>query len=190
MITVKGKDGGNVYPPGTIRDLLIMDIVEGQSFNLSFTSPGDDLNTGNLTHYIIFFSANRTDLDNLTPTSTISNITTDMLSHNTSMESVPPFTKVNLRVDKDKLLTMADTEYSFRVLAVDSGDKTSKSNVVVSSLGDIYQVYFTSHYNLNNISVLLIGGRKEKEAVRWGNCWNCDWNSVRCAHGSWWSFLA
>ena len=190
VITVKGKDGGNVYPPGTIRDLLILDIVEGQSFNLSFTSPGDDLNSGNLTQYIIFYSANRTHLDNLTPTSTISNITTDMLSHNTSMESVPPFTKVNLRVDKDKLVTMADTEYYFRVLAIDSGEKTSKSNVVVSSLGNIYQVCLTSHSNLHNMSVLFIGGGKEKEAVRWGNCWNCDWNSGRCCHGCRWSFLA
>ena len=140
MITVKGKDGGNVYPPGPIRDLVIMDIVEGQSFNLRFTSPGDDLNTGNLTQYIIFYSANRTDLDNLTPSSTVSNITTDMLSHNTSMESIPPFTKVNLRVDKEKFVTMKDTEYSFRVLAIDSGDKTSKSNIVVSSLENVYQV--------------------------------------------------
>ena len=140
MITVKGKDGGNVYPPGPIRDLVILDIVDGQSFNLSFTSPGDDLNTGNLTQYMIFYSANRTDLDNLTPTSTISNITTDMLSHNTSMESVPPFTKVNLRVDKEKFVTMEDTEYSFRVLAIDSGDKTSKSNIVVSSLENVHQV--------------------------------------------------
>ena len=140
VITVKGKDGGNVYPPGPIRDLVILDIVEGQSFNLSFTSPGDDLNTGNLTQYMIFYSANRTDLDNLTPTSTISNITTDMLSHNTSMESIPPFTKVNLRVDKEKFVTMEDTEYSFRVLAIDSGDKTSKSNIVVSSLENVHQV--------------------------------------------------
>ena len=140
MITVKGKDGGNVYPPGPIRDLVILDIVDGQSFNLSFTSPGDDLNTGNLTRYMIFYSANRTDLDNLTPTSTISNITTDMLSHNTSMESIPPFTKVNLRVDKKKFVTMEDTEYSFRVLAIDSGDKTSKSNIVVSSLENVHQV--------------------------------------------------
>ena len=78
MITVKGKDGGNVYPPGPIRDLVIMDIVDGQSFNLSFTSPGDDLNSGNLNKFIVFYSKNKTELQNLTPSSNVSSITQDM----------------------------------------------------------------------------------------------------------------
>ena len=164
---MKGNDGSNVYPPGPIRDLAILDIVEGQTFNLSFTSPGDDLNTGNLTQYIIFYSSNRTDLDNLTPASIVSNITTEMLSHNTSMESIPPFTKVNLRVDSNKLVTMAETEYSFRVLAIDSGEKTSKSNIVVSSLGNIYQVTtrcLNNYYCYYYTNILILSRRIRKKS--------------------------
>ena len=96
---MKGKDGSNVYPPGPIRDLAILDIVEGQTFNLSFTSPGDDLNSGILHKIIVFYASNKTDLTNLTPTSNVGNITQDMLSSNTSMESLPPFSKVNLQIE-------------------------------------------------------------------------------------------
>ena len=48
---MRGKDGGNVYPPGPIRDLVILDNIEGETFNLSFTSPGDDLNSENLNKF-------------------------------------------------------------------------------------------------------------------------------------------
>ena len=95
---MKGKDGNNVYPPCPIRVLAIMGIVEGQTFNLSFTSPGDDLNSGILHKIIVFYASNKTDLTDLTPSSNVGNITQDMLSSNTSMESLPPFSKVNLQI--------------------------------------------------------------------------------------------
>ena len=138
MITVKGKDGGNVYPPGPIRDLVILEIVDGQTFNLSFTSPGDDLNSENLNKFIVFYSKNKTDLQNLTPSSNVSTITQDMMSSNTSMESIPPFSKVILNIECDKFET--NEEYSFRVLAVDTGLKTSKSNIVFLAPNNIFQV--------------------------------------------------
>ena len=135
---MKGKDGGNVYPPGPIRDLVIIDIVDGQTFNLSFTSPGDDLNSENLNKFIVFYSQNKTDLQNLTPSSNVSTITQDMMSSNTSMESIPPFSKVILNIESNKFDT--NEEYSFRVLAVDSGLKTSKSNIVFLAPNNIFQV--------------------------------------------------
>ena len=135
---MKGKDGGNVYPPGPIRDLVILDIVDGQTFNLSFTSPGDDLNTGNLNKFIVFYSQNKTDLQNITPSSNVSTITQDMMSSNTSMESIPPFSKVILNIESIKFDT--NEEYSFRVLAVDTGLKTSKSNIVFLAPNNIFQV--------------------------------------------------
>ena len=138
MITVKGKDGGNVYPPGPIRDLVILDIVEGESFNLSFTSPGDDLNSGNLNKFIVFYSKNKTELQNLTPSSNVSSITQDMLSSNASMESIPPFSNVILNIESNNFDT--NTEYSFRVLAVDSGLKTSKSNMVFLAPNNVFHV--------------------------------------------------
>ena len=138
VITVKGNDGGNVYPPGPIRDLVILDVVEGESFNLSFTSPGDDLNSGNLNKFIVFYSKNKTELQNLTPSSNVSSITQDMLSSNASMESIPPFSNVILNIESNNF--DANTEYSFRVLAVDSGLKTSKSNLVFLAPNNIFQV--------------------------------------------------
>ena len=138
MITVKGKDGGNVYPPGPIRDLVILDFVEGQSFNMSFTSPGDDLNSGNLNKFIVFYSQNKTELENLLPSSDVSNITQDMLNTNISMESIPPFSKVILNIQANNFAT--NTDYSFRVLAIDSGLKTSKSNIVFLAPNNIFEV--------------------------------------------------
>ena len=135
---MKGKDSNNVYPPGPIRDLAIMDIVEGQTFNLSFTSPGDDLNSGILHKIIVFYASNKTDLTNLTPSSNVGNITQDMLSSNASMESLPPFSKVNLQIESINF--ESNTEYSFRVLAVDAGQKTSKSNIVVFAPNNIFEV--------------------------------------------------
>ena len=104
-------------------------MIEGAPFSLSFTSPGDDLNTGNLTKFIIFYSINRTELHDLTPDMAVGNITQDMLSLNVSMESIPPFTKVNLMIERsffDRHL-----KYYFRVLAIDLGGKTSESNFAV-----------------------------------------------------------
>ena len=129
VITVKGSNGGNIYPPAPIRDLAIIDIANGKSFNLTFTSPGEDLNTGNISDYKIFYATNRTQLDSLTPNSNISVVTDDMLMSNCSMEPLPALSKVNLRINST--FFEADSDYSFRVLAMDKDEKTSVSNVVL-----------------------------------------------------------
>ena len=110
---MRGKDGDNVYPPGPIRDLIILDNIEGQTFNMSFTSPGDDLNSGYLNKYRVFYSQNKTELQNLNPSSNVSSITQDMMSSNASMESIPPFSNVILNIESNNFNT--NTEYSFRV---------------------------------------------------------------------------
>ena len=129
VITVKGSNGGNIYPPAPIRDLAIIDIANGKSFNLTFTSPGEDLNTGKISDYKIFYTTNRTQLDSLTPNSNISVVTDDMLMSNCSMEPLPALSKVNLRINST--FFEADSDYSFRVLAMDKDEKTSVSNVVM-----------------------------------------------------------
>ena len=134
VVTVKGS-GAPSYPPATVRDLIIDDIVDGQSFNLSFTSPGATLNTGTLSKYIIFFAANRTDLDNLTPTSAVSNITEGMLDCNCTLSPVSALTKVKLRVASNNF--ERNTEFNFRILAVNNAGKTSESNIVVYAPNNI-----------------------------------------------------
>ena len=134
---MRGKDGGNVYPPGPIRDLVILDNIEGQTFNLSFTSPGDDLNSGNLNKFKVFYSPNKTELQNLNPSSNVSSITQEMMSFNASMERTPPFSKVVLQIESNNFDT--NTEYGFRVLAIDSGLKTSKSNMVFLVPNNIFE---------------------------------------------------
>ena len=136
MISVKGKAGDNVYPPGPIRDLKVTDIVNAETFNLTFTSPGEDLNTGTVKEYKIFFATNRTDLDDLSPSSNVSLVTEDMLQCNCSLAPVPALEKVNLRLNSS--VFEANTEVSFRVLAVDKGEKTSASNIV--TLAPSFQV--------------------------------------------------
>ena len=135
---MRGKDGDNVYPPGPIRDLIILDNIEGQTFNMSFTSPGDDLNSGYLNKYRVFYSQNKTELQNLNPSSNVSSITQEMMSTNTSMEKVPPFSKVILQIESNSF--NSNTEYGFKVLAIDSGQKTSKSNIVFFAPNNIFEV--------------------------------------------------
>ena len=131
-----GKAGNNVYPPGPIRDLKVTDIVNAETFNLTFTSPGEDLSTGTVKEYKIFFATNRTDLADLSPSSNVSLVTEDMLQCNCSLAPVPALEKVNLRLNSS--VFEANTEVSFRVLAVDKGEKTSASNIV--TLAPTFQV--------------------------------------------------
>ena len=51
-----------------------------------------------------------------------------MLSCDCSLEPLPALSRLNLRLNSS--MFESDTEYSFRVLAVDQGDKTSASNFV------------------------------------------------------------
>ena len=68
VITIKGNTGNNIYPPAPIRDLILKDNINKDNFNLSFTSPGEDLNSGIISEYLIFYSENRTLLEELSPT--------------------------------------------------------------------------------------------------------------------------
>ena len=136
MISVTGKAGDNLYPPGPIRDLKVTDIINAETFNLTFTSPGEDLNTGTVKEYKIFFATNRTDLDDLSPSSNVSLVTEDMLQCNCTLAPVPALEMINLRLNSS--VFEANTEVSFRVLAVDKGKKTSASNIV--TLAPSFQV--------------------------------------------------
>jgi len=129
VITVQGDGkGDNLYPPGPIRDLILTDIPENSTFTLSFTFPGEDLNDGKVKEYFIFYSINRTDVQDLNPNSDVDYITEDMLDCDCTLEPEPAFTNSNLYINGSYF--ELGMEYNFRVLAVDGGGKTSASNVV------------------------------------------------------------
>ena len=131
VITVKGNTGNNIYPPATIRDLILTDNVYKDNFNLSFTSPGEDLNSGIISEYLIFYAENRTLLEDLSPSNdgNLTIVTEEMLDCvDCNMDPLPALSKVLLKINSTYF--EKDVPYSFRVLAVDKGDKTSYSNIV------------------------------------------------------------
>ena len=140
-----------MYPPSPIRDLALTQDSD-TTFNLTFTFPGADLNTGNISQYLVFYSENRTMLDdltsfplanitddilfyaeNMTISSNLSIVTEDMLDcSECDLEPREPFAVAMIRVSSSAF--ESETDYYFRVLAVDiegKDAKTSTSNVVV-----------------------------------------------------------
>ena len=130
MITIKGNTGNNIYPPAPIRDLILKDNINKDNFNLSFTSPGEDLNSGIISEYLIFYSENRTLLEELSPTNptNLTIVKEEMLNcYNCNMNPLPALSKVMLKIKS--IYFEKDVPYYFRVLAVDKGDKISYSNI-------------------------------------------------------------
>ena len=129
MITVLGNgQNSNTYPPGPIRDLILTDLQDNATFTLSFTFPGDDLNTGTVKNYSIFYSKNISDLQDLHPNSPVDFITEDMLNCDwCTLDPLPVFSESFLWVNSSYF--DPEVQYYFRVLAVDNGGKTSTSNM-------------------------------------------------------------
>ena len=102
VITVKGNTGNNIYPPATIRDLILTDNVYKDNFNLSFTSPGEDLNSGIISEYLIFYAENRTLLEDLSPSNdgNLTIVTEEMLDCvDCNMDPLPALSKVLLKIN-------------------------------------------------------------------------------------------
>ena len=121
----------NIFPPGPIRDLKVGDLNKDR-FSFSFTSPGADLNTGNISQFIIFYSENKTDLnDALDPSSSVARVSEDHLActwwgSGCNLDPLPPQSKVELSLGLKHF--QVDQQVFFRVLAEDEGGKTSLSN--------------------------------------------------------------
>ena len=149
MITIKGNTGNNIYPPAPIRDLVLTDNIFKDNFNLSFTTPGEDLNSGKISEYIIFYSENRTVLEDLSPSNptNLTMVTEEMLCNNCTMDPLPALSKVMLKINSTYF--ERDVPYNFRVLAVDKGDKTSVSNIVGYVANPTLQVIKNSREKTN-----------------------------------------
>ena len=123
-----GEVGQTVsYPPGPVRDLTLDNIVtDTLTFSLSFTSPGANLNKGTITSYTIFYSTNKTSLDELDTTSntTLPFITTE--DCHCDLQPQPPASKVNLTLHIETFGSGQQT--FFRVLLLNDANKISLSN--------------------------------------------------------------
>ena len=89
------------------------------------------MNSGTISEYLIFYSENRTMLEVLNPSnpSNLSTLTEEMLDcTNCTFDPLPALSKVILTIKK--VYFEKNVPYSFRVLAVDKGDKNSYSNLV------------------------------------------------------------
>jgi len=128
VITVQGDGQSNTYPPGPIRDLILTDLAENSTFTLSFTFSGDDLNTGTVQSFSIFYSNISSDLQGLDPNSPVDFITEEMLDCDCTLDPLPPFSEKFLWVNSS--FFDPEKQYYFRVLVVDNGGKTSTSNLV------------------------------------------------------------
>ena len=124
----------NIFPPGPIRDLSVGHFAEDH-FLLSFTSPGADLNTGTIDQFIIFYSNNKTLLNNLTVSSDIPRVNgSDLACSNCTLDPLPPADKVQLSLNLDSF-TRGEKIF-FRVVAADEEGKTSQSNMANILLSD------------------------------------------------------
>ena len=115
------------YPPGPVRDLTLDNIAtDSLTFSLSFTSPGANLNKGVIKSYTIFYSANKTLLDELdtTSTSTLPFITAEDCQ--CDLQPQPPNIKVNLTLHLETFNCGEQT--FFRVLLLNDANKISLSN--------------------------------------------------------------
>ena len=133
----RSKSGGAVkfgpvdqtvsYPPGPVRDLTVDNISsQNSTFSLSFTSPGANLDKGQIKAYTIYYSNNKTMLDQLDTTSnrSLPFITTE--DCDCDLHPQPPTSKVHLTLRMETFSTGEQT--FFRVLLLNDADKISLSN--------------------------------------------------------------
>merc|ERR1711936_498751 len=140
---------GNIYPPGEISDLTLGNMdFSNRSFELSFTSPGDDLDEGTIASYQIFFSANQTLISgDSVDESELTLVDEDYLACNCSFNPLPAPEVVSLRLNMD-MFNVSQQVY-FRVLCTDQGGKMSLSNIARLFLTEIPQPIQPVNYSPN-----------------------------------------
>jgi len=131
----------NLYPPGKVNDLLVKNLdFEQRTFQLSFTSPGQDLDQGEPTEFAIFYSTNMTLLSNDDSLYDSTQIKVLNDSHipgdNSSFPTpLPPSEVLIISVDMDSDFVQDEQTY-FRLQATDDGDLFSLSNIARIYLTD------------------------------------------------------
>jgi len=139
LISVSKTTGmdDNLYPPGRISDLSVgnMNFVDN-TFDISFTSTGDDLDQGTVDKNEIFFTSNLTlisgDVTLAPDDENIMVVTDDNLAcYNCSLPAPQPAsTKVVISLNMNSFnTTITDGQLYFRLQATDQGGKMSLSNV-------------------------------------------------------------
>ena len=140
MITVGPTTGlipGGVYPPASIRDLTVGGRgLKSDTFTISFTAVGEDLDEGIVATNQLFFSPNKSLLvGDITDMSDVELVSDNYLVGDSSLDPVPAYQVVRLTLNKS-MFNMSD-HYFFRVKATDQGGMFSFSNIAGLFLTDV-----------------------------------------------------
>jgi len=127
QVTGVPDDNTNIYPPGVVRDFHLL--LDTDTLVMTFTAPGDDLDHGTARGYTVYYSQNKTEVED---PSMINNTTcyiieeTDLVD-NTTLNPIAAGLPVTVHVD----LTILEQEkqYFFRLFVQDRGDLSSWSNI-------------------------------------------------------------
>jgi len=123
--------GDNIYPPGKISDLRLgnMNFQEGV-FDLSFTSPGADLDKGTISSYQIFYSTyNNFSSGVLQPGTDLTQISSDQLACNCNLAPVPAMQMVVLTLNMTKFAEQEQFYFIVQTTDQPINGKHSLSNV-------------------------------------------------------------
>ena len=121
---------------------------------MNFTCPGEDLFTGIISQFNIYFS--KTNLQELTLSSNVSTVTQEMINMG-DLHPQQPHDVVHLRLSSS--FFEAGTSYSFRVMAIDEGEKFSVSNIVsvIPEYVEDVEVGQIRNYNSRNHAFFFLG---------------------------------
>eukprot|EP00091_Calanus_sinicus_P025732 TRINITY_DN9985_c0_g1_i1.p1 TRINITY_DN9985_c0_g1~~TRINITY_DN9985_c0_g1_i1.p1 ORF type:complete len:288 (-),score=70.86 TRINITY_DN9985_c0_g1_i1:92-877(-) len=148
--------GNNIYPPGKINDLSLgsLNFDEG-TFEVSFTSTGDDLDDGIVASNQLFFSANQTLISgDMIDEAEAELVDINFLAGNYTFDPLPASEVVSLPLSMN--MFNVSEQYYFRIKATDQGGKFSLSNVARLFITEVSNSAMRMGLNLGIVMMALI----------------------------------
>ena len=131
-----------------------LDFVEG-TFEVSFTSTGEDLDDGVVTSNQLFFSANQTLISgDLMDEAEVELVDNDFLAGNFTFDPCPASEVVSLNIAMG--MFNVSEQYYFRLKATDQGGKFSFSNVARLFITEVSNSALDMGLNLGIVMMALI----------------------------------
>jgi hypothetical protein len=148
-----------LYPPGTVNDLIAGGLnTSAQTFEIRFTAPGGELDSGKVDSYTIYYSLNMSKLMNSALLDKVEKITEYYLANNSAiLQPAESGTAITLLIKTDKF-TRSDSpaQYFFRLKAF-AGELTSVSNIARLYMGKYTWPYQSSGLTSGAIAGIVIG---------------------------------
>eukprot|EP00091_Calanus_sinicus_P002849 TRINITY_DN12984_c0_g1_i1.p1 TRINITY_DN12984_c0_g1~~TRINITY_DN12984_c0_g1_i1.p1 ORF type:complete len:295 (-),score=56.23 TRINITY_DN12984_c0_g1_i1:42-827(-) len=126
QVTGVPAEGANLYPPGTVRDLHLALVSE--AVVMTFTAPGEDLDYGTASKYEVYYSKNKTELEDTEEiASTCVLVEEDDLLENTTLTTIPAGLPVEVKMNPT--IFEESQQYFLRLHVEDFGNLSSWSNI-------------------------------------------------------------